>query len=417
VNWLFARAHGGKFILRIDDTDTQRSKQEYTDAIMRDLEWLGITWDAVYYQSQRLDLHISKQQRLVADARLYPCFETQEELEIKKKIALSRNLPPIYDRTSLKLSEQEIAVLQQSRAPHYRFLMLHEKIEWHDGIKGDLAFEGSNIGDPVFVRADGTMTYMIATVADDVDLGITNIIRGEDHITNSAVHLQMFDALGSKRPNMAHLALLRSADGGISKRLGGFDIASLRESGIHPMAINSFLAKIGGSDSVEVRKSLDDLISEFALSKFSKSPTTYSLVELERLNTKLTHSMSFAEAHHFLPKEVDEEFWHKVRANLNSCHDAIDWWKICMEPLSMAYSDDLDFTKQAADLLPIGEITTDTWDIWIEAIKGATDRSGKALFMPLRMALTGQAHGPELRDLLPALGREKIVGRLYGLTI
>jgi glutamyl-tRNA synthetase len=415
INWLFARASGGKFILRIDDTDMQRSKREYADAILRDLEWLGLYWDEIHYQSERTEIHLATQKRLIESGRLYPCFETQEELEIKKKIALSRNLPPIYDRSALKFSASELAELCSKTVPHYRFLMLHEKISWHDGIKGDIEFDGGNISDPVFVRADGSMTYMIATVADDIALGITDIIRGEDHITNSAVHLQMFEALGAQRPSLAHLALLRSAEGEISKRLGGFDIASLRESGMHPMAINSFLAKIGGSDSVEVRGSLQELVGEFSISKFSKSPTTYNLSELERLNERLIHSLSFREARPYLSDVISEEFWHKVRPNLKTCREAQDWWNICMQELDVAATLDLEFTRQAADLLPEGEINQQTWDAWIAQIKQATDRSGKNLFMPLRVALTGQQYGPELRDLLPILGRSKILGRLRGL--
>lgn len=411
INWLFARAHGGKFILRIDDTDRVRSKQEYVDGILRDMEWLGLHWDEIYYQSKREDLHEAAKNRMIVSSRLYPCFESTEELDIKKKVALARNLPPIYDRAALKLTSEEKAKLASSASPHYRFMMDDNQIEWEDGVKGKIHFDPKNISDPVLVRADGTMTYMIASVADDIDLGITDIIRGEDHITNSAVHIQMFAALGAKPPKFSHLALLKSKEGEISKRLGGFDIASLRDAGIHPMAINSFLAKIGTSAPIEFRHSLDELVKELVLSNFSKAPTTYNITELERINIKLTHDLGYQEARQYIPEYITEEFWLKVRPNLEVARDAIDWWNICCNDISTQIVD-ADFTKLAAKFLPEGNWDESTWNTWIDKLKAETGRSGKDLFRPIRLALTGEEHGPELKNLLPILGREKVLKRL-----
>lgn len=415
VNWLYARACGGKFILRIDDTDIERSKSEYTDAIMRDLEWLGLHWDEVHYQSKRTEVHEAAKNKMIQDGRLYPCYESTEELEVKKKTALSRNLPPIYDRSALKLTaEQKAEYAANGVNPHWRFLMNESQIKWEDGIKGPIHFDPKHISDPVLIRADGTMTYMIASVADDIDLNITHIIRGEDHITNSAVHMQMFEALGAKAPNLSHLALIQSKTGEISKRIGGFDIASLRKAGLHPMAINSFLAKLGSSASIEYRKTLDELIKEFSISNFSKSPTNYDIVELERINTKLTHSLSYKEAVNMMPEDITEEFWDKVRPNLETISDIKDWWIICCKDLD-PNNPDVQFTTEAANHLPQGSLDENTWSAWIASIKAATGRNGKDLFMPIRIALTGMDHGPELKNLLPILGREKVIKRLQGL--
>lgn len=416
VNWLFARKNGGKFILRIDDTDKERSKSEYTDAIMEDLKWLGMDWDALYHQSERMALYEESKDQLIAAKRLYPCFESIEELDIKKKIALNRGLPPIYDRSSLKLSDVEMANLAaEGKTPHYRFFLNGEMITWHDGIRGDINFDPKNISDPVLVRADGSMTYMIATVIDDIKLGITDIIRGEDHITNSAVHVQMFKAFGATPPNLSHLSLIKSTEGEISKRIGGFDIASLRNAGIHPMAINSFLMKLGSSDPIEYRKSLDELISEFDLSKYGKATTNYDLVELERINEKLTHNFSYSEVSSYLPKHISEDFWYKVQPNLSKISDVEMWWQVCCEEMK-PHLEHLEFTSQIADLLPEGTWDDNTWNTWINAIKTRTDKSGKSLFMPIRLSLTGMEHGPELKHLLPILGKEKAYKRLKGET-
>lgn len=414
INWLFAKANGGKFILRIDDTDKERSRPEFEDAIKRDLEWLGLEWDEIYHQSKRLELYEDAKNQMIKNGRLYPCYETQEELEIKKKIALNRNLPPQYDRAALKLPAEEKAKFEaRGVLPHYRFLLSEQPIGWEDGVRGTIHFDPKNIGDPVLVRGDGTMTYMIASVVDDIDFKITNIIRGEDHITNSAIHIQMFEALQAQPPNFAHLSLIKHSEGKISKRVGGFDIASLREMGIQPIALNSFLTKMGSSDPIEYRKSLSELIQEFSLKKFSKAPATYDLLDLERLNKKLIHNLTFSEAKASLPPQVDEQFWDTVKVNLNTIEEIQQWWTICNEKITPIIQD-IEFTKEAAKYLPEGQWDDTTWDDWIKALKQATGRTGADLFMPLRKALTGMEHGPELKKLLPILGREKTVSRLKG---
>jgi glutamyl-tRNA synthetase len=411
INWLYSRANGGKFILRIDDTDTERSKSEYVDAIKEDLEWLGLYWDETFFQSDRVEKYEDAKNRYIKSGRLYPCYESQEELEVKKKTLLSRNLPPIYDRAALNLTEEEKGKLTD---PHYRFFIENKPIEWNDGIRGHLHFEAKNISDPILVRTSGLMTYAIASVVDDIDYGITHIIRGEDHISNSAVHIQMFEALSAKPPEFAHLASLKTKDGKISKRLGGFDIRSLREAGIQPIAVLSFLAKLGSSDPVEYRVSIEELISEFSLKKFGKAPANYDYVELERVNEKLIHHLPFEKAKAFFKNDrIDELFWNSVKLNLTKLNEVDVWWNICKESLKPQITD-LDFTREVCALLPEGSWDNNTWNTWVEAIKAKTGRKGKDLFMPIRLALTGMDNGPELKNLLPILGRDKTVARLNG---
>lgn len=413
INWIFARANNGNFILRIDDTDKERSKQEYVDGIFRDLEWLGLTWDELHYQSKRMDLYEDAKNKLISAERLYPCFETHEELEIKKKTQLSRNLPPIYDRSSLKLTALQIdAYKSQGINPHYRFKMSNGAIEWTDGVRGKIHFESKNISDPVLVRADGTMTYMIATVVDDIDFKITDIIRGEDHISNSAVHVEMFEALGAKAPNLAHLSLIKSKDGEISKRIGGFDIQAMRDQGIHPLSILSFLAKLGTSDSIEFRQNIKELIAEFNLKKFSKAPCNYDLKDLLRINGKLMHHMEFDDVKNHLEAHITKEFWDAVKLNVETFKDISIWWNIINNEVATPSGDDSDFLNHAAECLPEGTWNTETWNIWVNQVKDKTERKGSELFMPLRRALTGMDHGPELKILLPILGRDKTLKRL-----
>ena len=414
VNWLYARSHDGKFILRIDDTDKERSKSEYVDAIKYDLEWLGLHWDEIHFQSQRMELYEQAKAKLIADKRLYPCYESQEELELKKKVLLSRNLPPIYDRSALKLSDEEKKQFAANGInAHWRFLMDNTPIEWQDDVCGKIHFDPKKINDPILIRGDGTMTYMIATIVDDIDLGITHIIRGKDHISNSAIHVQMFKALSATPPKLAHLSLIQSKEGEISKRLGGFDIKNLRDSGMHPMAILSFFAKLGTSDPIEFRKILKELCKDFSISKFGKADTNYDLLELERLNTKLIHHMNYAEAKQYLPTHVNEDFWEKVKTNLSKINEVEDWWKICNQVMNPVITD-LNFTQIASQLLPRGVWGENTWNEWINQVKTSTNKNGKELFMPIRLALTGMEHGPELKNLLPLLGREKAFDRLNG---
>lgn len=414
VNYLFTKANGGKFILRIDDTDRERSKDEYVEGIKQDLTWLGLEWDEIFYQSKRMEKYEAAKEKMIASGRLYPCYESHEELEVKKKTLLSRNLPPIYDRSALKLTEAEKKKFEeQGIKPHWRFKLEGDVIEWEDGVRGRIHFETKHISDPVVIRADGTMTYMIATVVDDIDLKISQIIRGEDHISNSAVHIQMFEALGATPPHFAHLSLLKSKEGEMSKRVGGFDIRALRESGIHPMAILSMLAKMGTSDPIEFKEDLQTLVKEFALSKFGKATANYDLAEVERVNSKLLHHISFAQIKPYLTEEIDESFWLLARGNLKNINEIADWWKICRKELAPII-EDKELLELSATLLPTGNWDQETWNTWINAVKEKSGKGGKALFMPIRLALTGMDNGPELKYLLPHIGYEKAKKRLTG---
>ncbi len=419
INWLYARSQNGKFILRIDDTDSQRSSLEFLNQIKFDLSWLGLEWDSTFRQSERMERYNEAKKMLIDSGRLYPCYETQEELSIKRKSLLSRNLPPIYDRASLKLTkEQKLKLEGQGITPHWRFLLEDKEIIWEDRIRGVLRFNSSALSDPILIKTDGSMTYTIASVVDDIDFAITDIVRGEDHLSNSATHIQIFEALGvSFLPSFAHTCLLQSKDQEISKRIGGFDISSLRSNGIEAMSLNSFLAKIGTSDNIEYKNYLKELVEEFSFSKFSRSSVNYSLSELERLNTKLIHSLSYDIAKHRLIEEgvlgIDESFWELVKPNIKVIKEAKDWWSICNAKISPIIVD-IEFTKLAATLLPKDNWNDKVWEHWIELVKSMTTRSGKDLFNPIRLALTGAENGPELKRLLPILGYDKAFARLTG---
>ncbi len=399
--------------MRIDDTDVGRSKQEYTDAIKEDLTWLGLKWDSTFSQSERLARYDEIKQKLLEAKRLYPCYETAAELETKRKMQMKLGKPPIYDRAALSLTaEKKSEYEKQGRKPHYRFLMQDGKIEWDDLVRGKVSFEAKNLGDPILIREDGSPTYLLPSAVDDADYGITHIVRGEDHVTNTAVQVQIFAALGAAVPQFAHLALLKSKDNKISKREGGFEIKALRESGIEAMAISSFLARMGTSEVVEPRTNLEQVIAGFDITKFGRAPTTYDEAELERINVKVIQKLQYSEIkERFL--EVDENFWASVQPNLKTLAEIKDWWKICNEKLTPVI-DEPEFTREAGNFLPEGKWDETTWNQWMDKVKNTTQRQGKALFMPIRKALTGMEHGPELKNLLPLIGREKALARLNG---
>lgn len=404
VNWLFTNKMGGQFMLRIDDTDLERSEDRYREAAFEDMKWLGLEWDVSVRQIERIARYEEAKQKLIQDGRLYPCYETQEELEIKRKIALSQGKPPIYDRAALK--NAPIA----GKKPHWRFLLNHEEIKWHDIIRGDTSFHGRNLSDPILIREDGSMTYILSSVVDDIDFEISHIIRGEDHVTNTAIQIQIFEALGGKSPEFAHLALLKTKESGISKRDGGFDIISLRESGIEAMAITSLLAHLGSSHAIEPYNSLEELVRQFDISAFGRSLANYDEEDLLRLNKKLLHIMPYNSAR---LDNIDENFWNDVKGNLNKFDEIKDWWRICNDAIS-PIADDHDFLMQSAKLLPDGNWDDKTWNEWVARIKDITGRKGKELFMPIRKALTAQEQGPELHKLLPLIGRDKVIKRLKG---
>jgi glutamyl-tRNA synthetase len=421
VNWLFARRHGGSFLLRLDDTDLERSREEYADGIIEDLRWLGLEWNRFARESDRMDRYEDAAARLKAAGRLYPCYETAEELSLRRKSLVSRGLPPVYDRAALRLGEAERRRLEaEGRRPHWRFLLDHAETAWDDLVRGPQRFHGKDLGDPVLVREDGRPLYTLTSVVDDADFAVTHVIRGEDHVANTAVQIQLWQALGAPVPRFAHVPLLVDASGqGLSKRLGSLSVASLREEGIEPMALVSLLAKLGTSDPVEPRRSLDELAGEFDLSKVSRATAKFDPADLERLNARLIHAMPFEDAAPRLESlgiaRADAAFWEAVRPNLSRLADALDWWRVAREPIRPTI-EDAGFAAEAARLLPPEPWSGETWGAWTGAVKEATGRKGKALFLPLRLALTGREHGPELRNLLPLIGRARAAARLAGET-
>jgi glutamyl-tRNA synthetase len=420
VNYLFTKKMGGKFILRLDDTDVMRSKQEYADGILEDLKWLGIKWDEIVKQSDRIDRYEKVKQHLIAIGRLYPCYETPEELDIKRKMQLNRGLPPIYDRSALKLTDQQKQELEaQGKKPHYRFLLEDSQIKWDDLIRGENIFEGKYLSDPVLVREDNSMTYILCSVIDDIDMNVTHIVRGEDHVTNTAIQMQIFDVLEAQAPKFAHLALIRSKDAEISKRTGGFDIRSMRSDFIEAMTINSMVAKIGTSDATEAKLYIQQLIDEFDINKFGRSPANYDPQELIYLNHKYLSQLSYDDIKPRLVElgmeEISEIFWEGVKGNISKINELVHWWQICTQAIiPFIMDEDIEFLQKAIKSLPEGQITVETWDVWIESLKKMTTRKGKNLFMPLRKALTGKDHGPELKYILPIIGRNRIMDRLNG---
>ncbi|PIR39468.1 MAG: glutamate--tRNA ligase [Alphaproteobacteria bacterium CG11_big_fil_rev_8_21_14_0_20_39_49] len=414
--YLIARQNNGKFMLRLDDTDTERSKEEYATAIKSELKWLGLDWDIFARQSDRLARYEEIKQKLISDDLLYPCYESAEELEVKRKMLINRGLPPIYDRAALRLTEQQKADFEkQGIQPHWRFKLDDTKtISWEDEIKGTITFEAKNLSDPVLIRANGNPTYMLPSAIDDVDFDITHVVRGEDHVSNTAIQIQLFEAIGGKIPTFAHSALMKAKDGKISKREGGYDIAAMREEGIEVLTINSFLARLGTSDPVEPRTSMQEIIDNFDIKRFTKNAAIYEYIELERLNPKIIHKFSFNDVKDRAEmKGIDEEFFESVKANLNKLSEIQQWWEICKKQLTPII-DDADFAKTASELLPDGKWDENTWSEWTSKVKEATGRKGKDLFMPIRKALTARDNGPELKLILPLIGNEKATARLNG---
>lgn len=419
VVWLFARAQGGHFLLRIDDTDLERSKKEYEIALKEDLTWLGMDWDSTFNQidPDRVAAHAAAVEKLKAAGRLYPCYESAEELALKRKIALNQGRPPVYDRAALALTDAQKADFEaRGVRPHWRFKLNDAPIVWHDLVRGEVKFNGGDLSDPVMIREDGRPLYHMGSVVDDIDSGITHIVRGEDHISNTAVHVQMFEAFGAAVPQFAHLSLIADKEGGkLSKRLGSLAISELREEGVEAMAILSLLGRLGTSQPIEPLTRIDDLLKDFDFSTFSKATPKLDTEELYRLNEKIVHQLSYEEVQDRVPAEVDEAFWLAVRPNLKKVGDIQEWVDMVhKKPHSEMSGDEKEFVAKAAQVLPEGTLSTTSWNEWITAIKPLTERKGKELFMPLRRALTGMDHGPELAVLLPLLGRDEVLERMRG---
>ena len=415
VNWLYARKSGGRLLLRIDDTDQQRSTAAHAAAIETDLAWLGLDWDLFARQSDRFQRHDAAADRLRASGRLYPCFETPEELDLKRKLQQSRGRPPIYDRAALKLTPHEIeARLRQGEKPTWRFKLERGAVAWADMVRGPVEFQAENLSDPVLIKADGQSLYTLTSVVDDIEFAITHIIRGEDHVANTAVQVQLFEALGGSIPTFGHFSLIADASGGkLSKRAGSISLENLRDDGIEPMSILSLLAKLGTSDPIEIRTDRAQLIQEFEIGKFGRSQPKLDIVELEHLNAKLMHLLPFEAVADRLPAGADAAFWDAVRGNLLRLSDAAPWWEVVRGPVTPVVAEP-EFLALAATHLPDGTLDEASWGVWTGAVKAATGRKGKDLFLPLRLALTGLDHGPELARLLPLIGRERALERLQG---
>ena len=420
VNFLFARRQGGHFMLRIDDTDTDRSTAAFEASIREDLQWMGMQWDSEDRQSARLDRYDDALKTLLADGRAYACYETPEELGLKRKAQLSSGRPPVYDRAALKLTDAQKAGFEaDGRRPHYRFLLDDAEVAWHDMVRGEVAYHMSSLSDPVLFREDGRVIYTMASVVDDIDHGITHIVRGEDHVTNSAAQIQLFEALGAQAPAMGHVALLAGADGeGLSKRLGSLSIGQLRGDGMRAEAIASLLARIGTSDPVVAQAALDAIIAGFDLSRFGRATAKFDPAELAQINTRVIQQLDFAD----VAAELEaagvgggSEFWQAVRDNLATLAEAGDWWIVCTAPLAPQITA-AEVTTAAADLLPAGDLSADIWGDWTKAVAAETGAKGRGLFMPLRLALTGREKGPEIAPMLAFMGRDRIQARLRGET-
>jgi len=418
LNWLFAHKQGGQFILRIDDTDTARSTPAFEDAIRTDLAWLGFAWDETYKQSERFAAYDRARDALIAAGLLYPAYDTEEDLERKRRIAQATGRAPIYDRAALALTDAQRAAFEaEGRRPHWRFKLSGARVEWTDLIRGPQSVDTASLSDPVLIREDGAYLYTLPSVVDDADIAITHIIRGEDHVTNTGVQIEIFRALGGEPPIFAHHPLMVGADGeGLSKRLGSLSIESLRADGYEPLAIAAHLAKIGTSDPVAAAASLDALAADLAFDKISRAPARFDVEELKRVNAETLHTMDYDRAQARLAAlgaDHGEAFWNAVRANLVFFADVLDWARVVQGPIQPLIAD-AAFADAAAALLPSGPYDAAAWGSFIDAVKAKTGAKGKALFMPLRQALTGRDHGHDMAALFALIGPEKARARLTG---
>jgi glutamyl-tRNA synthetase len=424
INFLYAKKTGGKFLLRLDDTDSERVRDEYREMILTDMNWLGLSYDQIFKQSDRLEKYEAAKKLLIANGRLYECFETAEELNLQRKAQSASGQTPIYNRAALNLTtEQKKSLRASGLKPHYRFLLEDKITSWDDRIKGKITYEGRHFSDPVLVRQEdengnGIPTYTFCSVVDDIEFGITDIIRGEDHITNTAIQIQIFESLGAKVPHFSHLALVKASEGKISKREGGFDVKSLRSEGYEAMTIINLLAQIGTSDSLKIHHNFDELARDFDFSKFSKSATNYDILELTNINQKLLQVLDFSEIETRLKaigieQKISEKFWQAIKLNISFLPEIKEWIEVCYKEQHFSNKEsDKEFLKQISELLPQDTSDLNCWNLWLEKIKEKTTRKGKDLFMPIRFALSGKEHGPELKFLINLITREEILKRL-----
>jgi len=421
LNYLFSQARRGRFVLRFDDTDTERSRAEYAESIVADLQWLGVVPDRVVRQSDRTALYAAAAERLKRDGRLYPAYETAEELDRRRKRMQARGLPPVYDRAALKLSAEQAAIFEvEGRAPHWRFRLDHRSVAWDDAVRGPSHIDCASLSDPVLVRADGSYLYTLPSVVDDMDLGITHVIRGEDHVTNTAVQIQVFEALGqASPPAFGHHNLLVTASGeGLSKRSGALSVTALRREGVEALAVAAMAVLTGSSSAVRPVASLAELGVDLDLSRLSRTPARFDEVELRTLSAKTLHGLPFTAVEGRLAPlgivgEKAEAFWSAVRGNLSRFAEAAEWWSVIEDRVTPVI-EDRAFLDAAMTVLPPEPWTLDSWAAWTEALKTASGRKGRALFHPLRLALTARETGPDLRHLLPLIGRARAAARIAG---
>ena len=406
-NYAIARQNGGTFVLRIDDTDAERSKDEYIQGIKDDLTWLGLTWDRIEHQSARMDQYLAAKQRLIDMGRLYECLETPVDLDLKRKKQLNMGKPPVYDRAALALSEDEKDTLRTERGSHWRFKLDHARISWVDGIIGEISIDAASVSDPVLFKNDGQILYTLASVVDDTEMGITDVVRGSDHVTNTATQIQMIEALGGAVPRFAHHSLLTGPQGeALSKRLGTLALRDLRKNGIAPEAILSLMARLGSSDPVELRASVDEVVAGFDIAKFGSAPTKIDADDLGPLTARHLATLGADAVADVLtsagvPNELAKPFWNVVKDNINTLDDVVGWWALFRDgPTPLVTGEDKEFVAQAFDLLPPLPYDGNTWSAWTSAVIEATGRKGKGLFMPLRKAVTGRERGPEMADVM-----------------
>lgn len=415
-NWLWARKTGGRFVLRIDDTDKERSEERFVEAIRADLDWLGMTPDGEERQSARFALYEKRFDELVAAGRIYPAFETAQELDLKRKVLLGRGLPPVYDRAALALTPDARAALRADGVqPHWRFKLDHDAmIEWTDLIRGPQHFDPKTMSDPVVRRAEGSWLYMLPSAIDDAEMGVSHVVRGEDHVSNTALQLQMFAALGAPPPAFAHEALLVGSEGKLSKRFGSVGVDSFREAGIEPAAVRALLARIGTSDPVEPLVDTSELTATFDFARFGRAPARFDEGELAAVNTRIVHQLDHAAVADRLPAGMDAAAWAAIRPNLAIVAEAADWWHVVEGPIDApaVAEEDRDFLARAAAVAAEIDWTGDPWHALTGRLKEETGRKGKALFLPLRRALTGRDHGPDMAALLPLIGRAATLERL-----
>ena len=413
-NFLFAKKHGGRFLLRIDDTDRERSTFDFDQAIRDDLEWLGLTFDGPFRQSDRFDLYEREFERLKSANRVYACYETPEELDLRRKILLGRGLPPVYER------KPPDAPIPEGRAPHWRFRLEHDQsIAWNDLIRGEQRFDPKLLSDPVVRREDGSWLYLLPSVIDDIDLGVTHIVRGEDHVSNSAAQLQMFEALGAKPPGLAHEALLVAAEGKLSKRLGSLGVEQIREGGLEAMALLSVLARLGTSQPVEPYSDLAVLSSTFDFAHFGRAPAHFDLNDVELINARLLHGLDHGAVADRLPEGATAEDWQILRGNLERLSDFPAWFGVIAGEIDVPELDEDDraFAAAAAEAADQVDWSREPWRELTEALKASTGRKGKPLFMPLRLILTGREHGPEMSGLAKRIGKDRALARLRAASV